>query len=232
MPQLSGKTALVTDAARGVGRLIAVTLAQEGAQVLAHCAAGAADAQATVDEIRAAGGKAQPLSANLREADGVHRLARRVRSVVGARLDILVMGAGCLEAAPDETRAPADFDDSITAHVRAPWLLVQQLLPAMCKGSSVVLLLPHEVSGTAGTLTVLAAHRGALTALVRHFAAECGARGIRVNGLTPGEPAGDVARAVTFLASDAARAITGASLNPESRSASANGFPTGFPLPI
>jgi NAD(P)-dependent dehydrogenase (short-subunit alcohol dehydrogenase family) len=78
MSNLSGKTALVTGASRGIGRASALGLAKAGAQVLVHYNGGEKDATAVVAEIREAGGKAEKLSADLRASDGPHALAERV----------------------------------------------------------------------------------------------------------------------------------------------------------
>src|SRR6266850_515516 len=90
MSNLSGKTALVTGASRGIGRASALALAHAGAQVLVHYNSGEKDATAVVAEIRKAGGKAEKVTADLRASDGAHALAECVRAIVGGRLDILV----------------------------------------------------------------------------------------------------------------------------------------------
>jgi NAD(P)-dependent dehydrogenase (short-subunit alcohol dehydrogenase family) len=241
MTSLSGKTALVTGASRGIGRASALALAKQGAQVLVHYGSGEKEADAVVAEIRAGGGNAQKVAANLRDADGPHTLAKRVRAVVGHRLDILVANAGISKSASIEETTVEDFDDQFAVNVRAPYFLVQQLLPVMCKGSSIVLLSSLAADAAVGTLPAYAATKGAVNTLVRHFACALGERGIRVNALAPGvvetdtsifakTNAGreatlgmqafkrvaqpdDIGGAVMFLASDAARWITGETLH-------------------
>jgi NAD(P)-dependent dehydrogenase (short-subunit alcohol dehydrogenase family) len=241
MNNLAGKTALVTGASRGIGRASALALANAGAQVLVHYSSGEKEAEAVVAEIRAAGGNAQKVAANLRDADGPHALARQVRAVVGERLDILVANAGISKAATIEETTVEDFDDLFAVNVRAPYFLVQQLLPVMCKGSSVVLLSSLAAHAAVGTLSAYAATKGAVDTLVKHFASALGERGIRVNAVAPGvvetdmsnftkTDAGraitlgmqalkrlaqpdDIGGAVAFLASDAARWITGETLH-------------------
>lgn len=240
MTKLTGKTALVTGASRGIGRATALVLAQAGAQVLVHYGRGEPEADALVAAIRAAGGTADKITADLREPDGPQVLAARVRAVIGGRLDILVANAGISRAAAIEETTLADFDDLFAVNVRAPFFLVQQLLPMMCKGSSIVLLSSLAAHAAVGKLAAYAATKGAIDTLVRHLAAELGERGIRVNAVAPGvvptemssfahtddgraftlamqalkrmaEP-DDIADAVAYLASGQARWITGATL--------------------
>lgn len=241
MTTLTGKTALVTGASRGIGRASALALAKEGAQVLVHYSSGEKEADTVVAEIRAAGGNAQKVAANLRAADGPHKLAQLVRAVVGHRLDILVANAGISKASSIEETTIEDFDNLFAVNVRAPFFLVQQLLPVMCKDSSVVLLSSLAARTAVGQISAYAATKGAVDTLVRHFAAALGERGIRVNAIAPGVvdtdmssftkiEAGraatlgmqalkriaqpdDIGGAVAFLASDAARWITGETLH-------------------
>src|SRR5712675_673865 len=98
MSNLSGKTALVTGASRGIGRASALALAQAGAQVLIHYSTGEKEAVAVVAEIRKNGRKAERITADLRAPDGPHALAERVRAIIGDRLDILVANAGISKA--------------------------------------------------------------------------------------------------------------------------------------
>ncbi len=240
MINLSGKTALVTGASRGIGRASALALAKAGAQVLVHYSSGEKAAEAVVAEIRAAGGNADRIAVDLRKPDGPHTLAKRVHAIIGGRLDILVANAGISKAATIEETTVEDFDDLFAVNVRAPYFLVQQLLPVMCKGSSIVLLSSLAARASVGTLSAYAATKGAVDTLVRHFASALGERGIRVNAVAPGvvetdmssstrTDAGrdvtldmqalkrvaqpdDIGGAVVFLASDEARWVTGDTL--------------------
>src|SRR5580704_3802039 len=126
MTDLSGKTALVTGASRGIGRSSARALAVAGARVLVYYGRGAAEAEAVVSEIERAGGHAEKVGADLRAADGPHLLAAQVRSIVGERLDILVANAGISKAATIEATTIEDFDNLFAINVRAPFFLVQQ----------------------------------------------------------------------------------------------------------
>src|SRR6476659_809353 len=131
MPNLSGKTALVTGASRGIGRASALALAASGAQVLVHYGRGANEADGVVAEIRKAGGRADAIATDLAAADGPSKLAWQARSIIGDRLDILVANAGVSKAATIEETTVEDFDKLFAVNVRAPYFLVQQLLPVL-----------------------------------------------------------------------------------------------------
>jgi 3-oxoacyl-[acyl-carrier protein] reductase len=237
MSNLSGKTALVTGASRGIGRASALALARQGAQVLVHYGRAANEAEAVVAEIRKAGGRAEALAADLAKPDAPHKLAKDVRAIIGERLDILVANAGISKAAKIEDTTLEDFDNLFAINVRAPFFLVQQLLPILGQGSSVTFVSSVVAHAVVGQLYAYAATKGAVDTLVKYFAATLGERGIRVNAVAPGvvdtdmssftkTEAGrnaalslqalkriagpdDIAGVIAFLASDDARWITG-----------------------
>jgi len=202
MTTLSGKTALVTGASRGMGRASALALAGMGAQVLVHYSSGVREAEAVVAEIRKAGGRADAVAADLSAPDGPHKLAKQVRAVVGGRLDILVANAGISKAATIEETTVEDFDRLFAVNVRAPFFLVQQLLPIMSEGSSIVFLSSLAARAVVGTIPAYAATKGAIGTLVKHFASMLGARGIRVNAVAPGVVQTDMSN---FTKTDAGR---------------------------
>jgi NAD(P)-dependent dehydrogenase (short-subunit alcohol dehydrogenase family) len=205
MSNLSGKTALVTGASRGIGRASALALAKAGAQVLIHYSSSEKGAEAVAGEIRQAGGRAEKVAADLRAPSGPHALAKQVRAIVGDRLDILVANAGITKAASIEDTTVEDFDALFAVNVRAPYFLVQQLLPAMCKGSSVVFVSSVAARASVGTLSAYAATKGAVDTLVRHFASALGGRGIRVNAVAPGVVETDMS---SFAKTDVGRELT------------------------
>ena len=205
MTKLSGKTALVTGASRGLGRASALALAGMGAQVLVHYGSGAKEAEAVVAQIRKGGGRADAVASDLSAPDGAHKLAKQVRAVVGDRLDILVANAGVSKSATIEETTVEDFDRLFAVNVRAPFFLVQQLLPIMCKGTSIVLVSSLGARAAVGTISAYAATKGAIDTLVRHFAAALGERDIRVNAVAPGAVATDMSN---FTKTDEGRAFT------------------------
>src|SRR6202158_4900853 len=240
MSNLSGKSALVTGASRGIGRASALALAKAGAQVLVHYSSSEKEAGAVVAEIRQAGGRAEKVAADLRAPNGPHALAKLVHGIVGSRLDILVANAGIAKAASIEDTTVEDFDGLCRGNLRPPYFRGQQLLPAMGKGSSIVFVSSLAARASVGTLSAYRATKGAVATLVTHFASALGERGIRVNAVAPGvvetdmsafaktdvgrsstlgmqalkriaQP-DDIGGVVAFLASDEARWITGDTL--------------------
>ena len=205
MTKCNGKTALVTGASRGIGRASALALASAGAQVLVHYGRGYEEAKAVVEEIRQAGGRADAVSADLATPDGPHKLAAEVRRIIGDRLDVLVANAGISKAATIEETTVADFDALFAVNVRAPFFLVQQLLPILGEGSSVVLLSSLAAHAAVGNIAAYAATKGAIDTLVKHFAFALGGRGIRVNAIAPGVVATDMSN---FAKTDEGRNVT------------------------
>ena len=193
-----------------------------------------------VEGVRAAGDRAEAVGTDLSQPRGPHDLAAKVRAIVGDRLDILVANAGVSKPATIEDTTLEDFDALFALTVRAPFFLVQQFLPILGERSSVILVTSLAARAAVGNISAYAATKGALDTLVTHFAAALGPRGIRVNGVAPGVVATemssftktdagratalgmqafkrlaqpeDVAGAVAFLASEAARWTTGDTL--------------------
>jgi 3-oxoacyl-[acyl-carrier protein] reductase len=247
MTSFQNKTALVTGSSKGIGRATAVALAEAGAHVLVHYGRSVQDAESLVAAIQAKGGRANAVSVDLSTPDGAALLAKQVRSIVGDRLDVLVLNAGVSKSARIADYTVEDFDSLFATNVRGPFFLVQQLLPILGEGSSVVVIssaAARTVPGKPGletpSILAYASTKGALEILVRHWAAILGSSGIRVNAVAPGiidtdmsnftkTEAGrevalgmqalkrlgkpeDIADVVAFVASDAARWTTAASI--------------------
>src|SRR6267378_7798436 len=188
-----GRTALVTGASRGIGRATALALAETGAHVLVHFGRSAQEAESLVSEIQTEGGGANAISADLGTPNGAALLAEQVRSIVGDRLDVLVLNAGISKAARLADYTVEDFDNLFATNVRSPFLLVQQLLPILGEGSNVIAISSigsHAVVGKPGvdnpSLLAYASTKGALETLVKNWAAILGPQGIRVNAVAPG----------------------------------------------
>jgi 3-oxoacyl-[acyl-carrier protein] reductase len=247
MTTLQNKSALVTGASRGIGRATAAALARAGAHVLVHYGRSAREAESLVAGIQAGGGRANAVSADLGTPDGASLLAKQVRSIVGDRLDVLVLNAGISKSARIADYTVEDFDNLFSTNVRGPFFLVQQLVPVLSEGSNIIVISSASARRVAGkpglenpSILAYASTKGALETLVKNWAAILGPSGIRVNAVAPGvidtdmsnftkTEAGreialgmqalkrlgkpeDVADVVAFVASDAARWITGASI--------------------
>jgi 3-oxoacyl-[acyl-carrier protein] reductase len=247
MMTLQNKTALVTGASRGIGRATALALAQAGAHVLVHYGRSKQEAESVAAEIQKKGGRADVLSADLGTLEGAVILAKQLSTIIGDRLDVLVLNAGISKSARIADHTTQDFDNLFATNVRGPFFLVQQLLPVLGEGSSIVVvssLGARMVVGKPGldnpSILAYASTKGALETLVKNWAAILGPSGIRVNAVAPGvidtdisnftktetgreialgmqalkrigKP-DDVADVVAFVASNAARWITGASI--------------------
>ena len=193
MTTLQNKTALVTGASRGIGRSTAAALARAGAHVLVHYGRSEQEAESLVSEIEAKGGLANAISADLGTPNGATLLATQVRSIVGDRLDVLVLNAGISKAARIADYTVEDFDNLFATNVRSPFFLVQQVLPVLSEGSSVIVISSigaHAVVGKPGldnpSILAYASTKGALETLVKNWAAILGPQGIRVNAVAPG----------------------------------------------
>ena len=193
MTALQNKTALVTGASRGIGRATALALARDGANVLAHYGRSKQEAQSLVAEIQAKGGRADAISADLGTPEGAATLAKHVRSIVGDRLDVLVLNAGISKSARLADYTIENFDNLFATNVRGPFFLVQQLLPVLGEGSSIVAISSAVARTVVGNPSVenpsilaYASTKGALETLVKNWAAILGPNGIRVNAVAPG----------------------------------------------
>ncbi len=237
---LAGSTALVTGATSGIGRAVAISLARRGAHVLVS-GRDTARGDAVVATIRAAGGKADFVAADLADADSVRALARRSVELGGGHVDILVNNAGVFPFGPTASSSDAEIDSVYAVNVKAPFILVGELAPAMAargKGAIINVLTMVAHFGVAG-MALYGSSKAALTLLTKAWAAEFGPSGVRVNAVSPGPtrtegtssmgdqldklasmaPAGrpaapeEIASAIGYLAGDEASFVHGAVLD-------------------
>jgi NAD(P)-dependent dehydrogenase (short-subunit alcohol dehydrogenase family) len=186
--RLSGETALVTGATSNIGRAIATTFAAEGA----HVVVSGRDRErggAVVDQIRAAGGRAQFVAAAL---DGSARasadLATEATRVLGGRVDVLVNNAGIFPSSTTATTDEATFDEVYAVNVKAPFFLTAAIAPAMAaRGSGAIINLGSWIARLGIPVSSLySSTKGAIETLTRAWAAEYGPAGVRVNAISPG----------------------------------------------
>lgn len=235
----AGRTALVTGGNSGIGRAVAGQLARRGAHVVISGRDVARGSRA-VDEIRADGGTADFVQADLADLASVRSLAKQAIDLGGGRVDVLINNAGIFPFGPTAEVADSDFDAVYAVNVRAPFYLVAELAPLMAaRGSGAIVNVTTMVAyvGMAG-MAAYGSSKAAVELLTRAWAAEFGPAGVRVNAVSPGPTrtegtavmgenldhlAGttplqrvgtpdEVAAGIVFLASDAASLIHGATL--------------------
>jgi NAD(P)-dependent dehydrogenase (short-subunit alcohol dehydrogenase family) len=235
----AGRTALVTGGTSGIGREVARQLASRGARVVISGRDAARGASA-VEEIRAAGGTADFVRAELDDLAGVRSLAKEAISAGGGQVDVLINNAGVFPFGSTADVPDSEFDTAYAVNVRAPFYLVAELAPAMAErgyGSIVNVTTMVASFGKAG-MALYGSTKAALDLLTKAWAAEFGPSGVRVNAVSPGptrtegtETMGEgldqlaaqgplnrvgtvaeVAAGIVFLASDAAAMIHGATL--------------------
>jgi 3-oxoacyl-[acyl-carrier protein] reductase len=235
---MTGKTALVTGASRGIGRAVAERLADDGALVAVHYGKDAAAAQETVERIERAGGRAFPIGADLEDAGAVEALFTELTArLAGRRLDILVNNAAAAPAGPIETDTAERFDRLFAVNVRAPYFIIQRALPLLADGGRIISISSAVTRIANPAQTSFAMTKGAVETMSRTLALALGDRGITVNVVAPGATmteanaslfppeaaaflagqaalgrvgrAEDVADVVALIASDDARWVTG-----------------------
>lgn len=182
----AGKTALVTGAARGIGRAIAECLHTGGARVLlVDCnAAGAADAAASLRSTD--GPRSESLVADLADPASVAALAQQVRGIA-TRLDILINNAGIELDLPFEQVSTELFDRVIAVNLRAPLLLTQALISLFpASGGAIVNISSIHADHAFTNAIPYACSKAGLVALTRNLALELAPRQVRVNAVCPG----------------------------------------------
>src|SRR6201984_1463145 len=231
-------TALITGATSGIGRAVADKLAQSGVHVTV-VGRNTERGEKTIAEIRAAGGKADFIPADLRDAASARAVARKAVEL-GGHVDILINNAGIFPFGPTHETSEESFDEVYALNVKAPYFLVAELAPLMAeRGKGAIVNVSTMVAdyGAAG-MSLYGSSKAAINLLTKAWAAEYGPSGVRVNAVSPGPtrtegtefmgdaldqqaaaaPAGraaspdEIAEAIVFLATDRASFIYGAVL--------------------
>lgn len=237
-PELTGKTALVTGAVRGFGKIIAQRLASEGSTVVVNYRRSKSEARAVASEINENGGRAVAMRADVAKPAALDRMFERIGSELGG-LDILVANAAF--GVPGKLMEATDKHWQITMSASA-WSLIelaQRAVPLMSKeGGRIISITSEGGQKVIPGYGVVGPAKAALESITRGLACELGPQGINVNGVCPGladtkssrsiaefdevlelargqTPKGrvvtaeDVANTVAFLASDQASMILG-----------------------
>lgn len=189
MFDLTGKTALVTGSSRGIGRAIALCLAEAGADVVVHCTGRPEKAQEVVDAIRAMGRKAWFIQKNLMDEDCAEYIFSRLEQP----LDILVLNASIQYRKAWEQITAQDFAEQINVNLRASMLLIQKAVPHMREQhwgrivtvGSVQEAKPHP------DMLVYSASKAGQRMMAQSLAGQLAKDGITVNNMAPGVIATD-----------------------------------------
>ena len=182
---LRGKRALVTGAGRRVGRAIAVALGKRGATVAVHYRSSPSEAEETCDAVRAAGGQAFALAADLTDRAEARRLVDNAVARLGG-LDVLVPSAASFEKLAYDSVDDAAWDRSLALNLTAPFALAHRASPALraARGSVVFITCSSATTPFRGYLPYVVS-KGALQKLTRALAVEL-APEVRVNAVAPG----------------------------------------------
>ncbi len=187
MGLLDGKTALITGAARGIGKAIALKFAQEGAQIAFTDLVLDNTALATIEEIKAFGHKVKAYASDASDFEQAHDTVNEIVEEFG-RIDILVNNAGITRDGLMLRMSEAQWDAVIGVNLKSAFNFIHALTPVMARqrgGSIISLSSVVGVSGNAGQCNYAASKAG-IIGLTKSIAKEMGPRGIRANAIAPG----------------------------------------------
>ncbi|HHM3723900.1 3-oxoacyl-[acyl-carrier-protein] reductase [Staphylococcus aureus] len=235
------KSALVTGASRGIGRSIALQLAEEGYNVAVNYAGSKEKAEAVVEEIKAKGVDSFAIQANVADADEVKAMIKEVVSQFGS-LDVLVNNAGITRDNLLMRMKEQEWDDVIDTNLKSVFNCIQKATPQMLRQRSGAIINLSSVVGAVGNpgQANYVATKAGVIGLTKSAARELASRGITVNAVAPGFIVSDmtdalsdelkeqmltqiplarfgqdtdIANTVAFLASDKAKYITGQTIH-------------------
>lgn len=186
MADLAKRVALVTGGSRGIGKAIAVSLADAGAAIAVNYRERAAEAQAAADAIRAKGGRAIAIQADVSRADEVARLVATVERELGP-VDVLVNNAGVGLVRSVDTLTEADFDLTIAVNLKSVFLCIQAMIPGMRarQWGRIVNISSGAARGAGGVGPHYNASKAGMEGMTRGYAARLVKDGITVNAVAP-----------------------------------------------
>lgn len=185
MFDLHGKVALITGGSRGIGRAVALRLAENGVDVVVNYVRHRKDAEATVAAIEEKGVKCLAVKANVSNEDDVIRMFDEIREKYD-RLDILVSNAASGVLKPAMELTPRHWDWAMDINARALLTLSQHAVPMMPSGGRIMAVSSIGAVRAVPNYTVVGASKAALESLVRHLAVELGPKNILVNTISAG----------------------------------------------
>jgi len=187
MGLLDGKTALITGAARGIGKAIALKFASEGADIAFTDLVINEDAEKTIEEIKAYGHKVAGYASNAADFEQTHKVVEQVLADFG-KVDILVNNAGITKDGLMLKMTEAQWDAVIAVNLKSAFNFIHALTPVMMrqKGGSIINM--SSVVGVHGNAAQCnyAASKAGLIALAKSISQEMGRKGIRANAIAPG----------------------------------------------
>lgn len=183
--------ALVTGGSRGLGRDMALSLARKGLDVMLTYRSQQAEAEAVVDELKAAGRRAVALPLDLNALGSfdafVEAVARELQSTWGTSgFDFLINNAGMGATVPFEQVTEELFDEFLNVHFKGVYFLTQKLLPYLNAGGGIVNISTGTTRFANPGYSVYASMKGAVEVLTKYWAKELGPKGIRSNVVAPG----------------------------------------------